>query len=84
MTKYITPLPKYCTQCGAPMIKGLVKTSVSSIDSITGKSNGRKEYKLKCQNIRWWSFAYHDDYLVIDSPNNEITGSPHRTLLTKS
>lgn len=82
------PIPRFCTQCGSPMVKGRVKAAAGSIDPATGQSTGTVEYEVKCEKLTSWRkivTAYHDDYLFIDDPtSNNITGKPHRTRLMRS
>ena len=76
------PLPRYCTGCGGEMITG--KKKVSRRDSQTGKIESY-EYDVICKKkkgiLGFFSIGWHDYFLIIDTPYEEIIKKPNRTFL---
>ena len=82
--KYNRKLPVFCTYCGASMKKGKVRSNDNAFDPYTGLETERVEYKLRCAKTVINFLNRHDSFLIIDDPEDKVTGEPHRTILRAS
>lgn len=81
-------IPKYCDNCGAPVILGRRKVCQRA------SNNGQPvsfEYTARCSTkksvINFITLGWHSvnclDQLIIETPDDNITNKPHRTILVK-